>query len=137
MYRSNYRSQTDPDFADMYFVDYPLGYRRGPDALDMWLDVSWKKGIHKANLELGYLRQGDKNLYTDYETAIQTSNGLSGVVESQYIADLIYYRECGRFVKLYLGGGARFVQNFKHQKGEKEKDFWLRSGIVISNTFFD
>jgi len=137
MYRSNYRSQTDPDFADMYFVDYPLGYRRGPDALDMWLDVSWKKGIHKANLELGYLRQGDKNLYTDYETAIQTSNGLSGVVESQYIADLIYYRECGRFVKLYLGGGARFVQNFEHQKVEKEKDFWLRSGIVISNTFFD
>ena len=44
----------------MYFVDYPLGYRRGPDALDMWLDVSWKKGIHKANLELGYLRQGIK-----------------------------------------------------------------------------
>lgn len=137
MYRSNYRNQSDPDFADMYFVDYPLGYRRGPDALDFWLDFSWSKGVHRANLELGFLNQGEKDLYTDYEDAIQSTNGLSGVVETQYVADLIYFREWNRFIKVYLGGGARLVQNLDHQEDTKDKDFWLRSGIVISNTFFD
>lgn len=137
MYRSNYRRQTDPDFADTYFVDYPLGYRRGSDALDIWFDLSWSKDKNKANVELGYLRQGDKTLYTDYETAINSPNGLSGVVETQFVADLIYYREWNRFFRFYLGGGGRLAKNFEHVQGKTGNDFWLRSGIVVSNTFFE
>jgi len=60
LYRSNYREQDDPDYADMYFVDYPIGYRRGSDALDMWLDLGWKWGRHSLKMTLAWLQQGDK-----------------------------------------------------------------------------
>ena len=105
MYRSNYRDQSDKDFADMYYVDYPIGYRRGPDALDLWLTASWQYGLNLIELELAYLQQGDKELYDTYESAMEAEEVLSGIVETQWLMNLLYNRQIFSFLNIYLGGG--------------------------------
>ena len=136
MYRSNYRKQSDPDFADSYFVDYPLGYRRGPDALDIWLFGVWEQKSHRIQLEMAYLRQGDKDLYTDYELAIAADKGLSGIVETRYLVDVLYTQNYKPFLQFYFGGGFLWVKNREHIAQNSQKDFWIRSGLVFSHLFF-
>jgi len=90
-YRSNYREQGAVDsngndaFADIYVVDYPLGYRRGPDAVDLWFNLGFEsKPLHMGGeLELAYLQQGDKELWTSWDTAAQYNKALSGIVERE------------------------------------------------------
>lgn len=129
MYRSNYRSQSDPDFADMFFVDYPLGYRRGPDAKDLWLTIEWTLGRHEWNAEFAWLRQGDKELYTDYDKALSAKRTLSGIVERQYVADLTYRIFLFGGLRARLGGGIRKYRNLDHVSGENGVDFWGVAGF--------
>lgn len=131
-YRSNYREQGDIDYADAYFVDYPIGYRRGGDALDLWFDVSWKWNSHFASLSFAWLRQGDKELYTDYEEALNAEEALSGVVETQIVVDALYERKFTEWFKAYLGGGFRFYSNLAHRKKKDGSDAWIRSGIKFN-----
>lgn len=135
MYRSNYREQSDKDFADMYYVDYPIGYRRGPDALDLWFTASWRYKNYEVELELAYLQQGDKELYDSYDDALSSDKVLSGVVESQWLANLIYRQKIFSFMDIYLGGGMRYVENLDHEQGNDETQFWLRSGLSLSFEF--
>ncbi len=132
LYRSNYREQNDPDYADMYFVDYPIGYRRGSDALDLWLDLGWKYKRHSAKLTLAWLQQGDKELYTDYDVAVAEESTLSGVVETQYVVDALYSMQFNSWFGFYLGGGFRIYENLAHDKGEDSADGWIRSGIKMN-----
>ncbi|MCK9181400.1 MAG: hypothetical protein M0P13_00780 [Fibrobacteraceae bacterium] len=132
MYRSNYRDQSDADFADMFFVDYPLGYRRGPDAKDLWFTTAWNYGRHSVELELAWLRQGDKDLYTDYDEAVVCKQALSGVVERQYILDLTYKASFWKGLQARLGGGVRHYRNLDHIEGADGFDFWLTSGISLN-----
>ena len=131
-YRSNYREQSDKDYADALFVDYPIGYRRGADALDLWFDMNWKWNRHAAKLTLAWLRQGDKELYTDYDVALKSENSLSGVVEKQFLVDVLYEREVYDWFKLYAGGGFRVYRNLAHDKNEDGADAWIRSGVKFS-----
>lgn len=135
MYRSNYRDQSDKDFADMYYVDYPIGYRRGPDALDLWFTASWQYGLNLIELELAYLQQGDKELYDSYESAMEADEVLSGIVETQWLMNLLYNRQMFSFLNIYLGGGMRYVENHDHIKNKNDTDFWLRSGVSLSFEF--
>lgn len=128
MYRSNYRDQDDPDYADMFYVDYPLGYRRGPDAVDFWFDLGWKKGRHSAALELAWLRQGDKELYTDYDSALAAHHALSGVVEKQYVADVTYKLQALESLGFEFGLGGRIYRNLGHDTDEDGVDGWARLG---------
>lgn len=132
-YRSNYREQGDPDYADAYFVDYPIGYRRGSDALDFWLDLGWKYGKNSATLTFALLRQGDKELYTDYDVAqsAESFNG-SGVVEKQFVFDVLYERKVREWFQFYVGGGFRIYRNLGHDKSEDGADAWLRSGVKFN-----
>lgn len=132
LYRSNYREQDDPDYADMYFVDYPIGYRRGSDALDLWLDLGWKYGRHTAKLTLAWLRQGDKELYTDYDIAMEEENTLTGVKETQYVVDALYTMQYNSWFGFYVGGGFRIYENLAHDKHEDGADGWIRSGIKMT-----
>ncbi len=131
-YRSNYREQSDKDYADAFFVDYPIGYRRGGDALDLWFDMNWKWNSHSAKLTLAWLRQGDKELYTDYDVAIKSENTLSGVVEKQFLVDALYERSVTDWFKFYAGGGFRVYRNLAHDKSEDGADAWIRSGLKFS-----
>jgi hypothetical protein len=131
-YRSNYREQGDRDYADAYFVDYPIGYRRGGDALDLWFDMNWSGGAHSATLTLAWLRQGDKELYTDYDVALKSEDALSGVVEKQFVVDALYERKVQDWFKFYFGGGFRVYHNLSHDKKEDGSDAWIRSGVKFN-----
>ncbi|MBR6943450.1 MAG: hypothetical protein IKH55_10500 [Fibrobacter sp.] len=132
-YRSNYQDQEDTlTFADAFFVDYPIGYRRGGDALDLWFDMNWKWRRHSAKLTLAWLRQGDKELYTDYDKALKEENSLSGVVEKQFLVDAVYERTVTDWFKFYAGGGFRVYRNLAHDKNEDGADAWIRSGVKFS-----
>ena len=135
MYRSNYREQSDDDFADMFFVDYPIGYRRGSDALDMWFKLSWEKDLHSFTLSLAYLQQGDKEMNVSYEEALASKHTLSGIVETEFLFDLLYKRKFWNEFTLYLGGGGTFYENLDHVEGENGFDFWIRSGVSFTFSF--
>lgn len=129
LYRSNYREQNDPDYADAYFVDYPVGYRRGPDALDMWLDVNWTLKNRSVDLSLAWLRQGDKELYGDYDSALEATHSTSGVEEAQYVFDVLYREKVKSWFEYYVGGGFRIYENLDHIVGEDGADGWVRAGV--------
>ena len=131
-YRSNFREQGDDNYSDAYFVDYPIGYRRGGDAIDLWFDMSWKWNVHSATITLAWLRQGDKELYTDYDDALAAENSLSGVVEKQFLVDVLYERNVTEWFKIYAGGGFRVYRNLAHDKNEDGSDAWIRSGLKFS-----
>ena len=131
-YRSNFREQGDRDYADAYFVDYPIGYRRGGDALDLWFDMNWKTSRRSATLTFAWLRQGDKELYTDYDVALKPENALSGVVETQFVVDALYEETVTDWFKYYVGGGFRVYRNLSHDKREDGSDAWLRSGVKFN-----
>ncbi len=124
LYKSNYRDQDAANFADMFFVDYPLGYRRGPDAKDLWFTADWNFGRHSVSLELAWLRQGDKEITVDYDEALACKRTLSGIVERQYVADLTYGISLGWGFAAKFGGGVRRYKNLDHVSGENGYDFW-------------
>lgn len=129
LYRSNYREQDDLDYADAYFVDYPVGYRRGPDALDLWLDVNWTYKNRSVDLSLAWLRQGDKELYYDYDAALAATASTSGVEEAQYVFDVLYKEKFNSWFEYYVGGGFRVYENLDHINGEDGADGWIRAGV--------
>ena len=132
-YRSNYREQDDPNYADAYFVDYPIGYRRGADALDMWLDFGWNNRVHSLSVTLAWLRQGDKEMYTDYTEALDGGDkSPSGVEEAQYLVDILYKMQMTSWFGFYLGGGGRVYENLDHVRGDDGVDGWIRSGIKFN-----
>lgn len=132
LYRSNYRDQNDPDFADMFFVDYPIGYRRGSDALDLWLDLSWRYGCHSVTATLAWLQQGDNELYTNYDEAIRDEYAPSSHVEAQYVFDALYSMRYNNWFSFYLGGGFRVYENLAHDVGKDGADGWIRSGVKFT-----
>jgi len=131
-YRSNYREQGDSDYADAYFVDYPVGYRRGPDALDLWLDLGWSYKDQSLTVEFGWLRQGDKELYTEYNVAVAEESPTSGVEEAQYTVDILYQNKFNGWFGFYLGGGGRIYENLAHINGKDGMDGWIRSGVKFN-----
>ncbi len=106
VYKSNYRSREEPSFVDTFVVDYPVGYYRGPDKLDFWLDVEYQKETRKYGLELAYLQSGDKTLYSEYYGSNGPKWALSGSttreIRSQcYIKSPLYSKFNGNLAMLY------------------------------------
>jgi hypothetical protein len=87
IYHSNFREQGKPNFADMYIVDFPLGYRRGSDAIDLWWNVKYAPASKKfsAELETAYLR--------------------NGIVEKQFLLDFLANYFYNEYVSVYAGAG--------------------------------
>jgi hypothetical protein len=98
----------------------------------MWLDLGWKWGRHSLKMTLAWLQQGDKELYTDYDVAIQEDKAPSGVKESQALVDALYSMQYNSWLGFYLGGGFRSYENLAHDKHEDGKDGWIRSGIKMT-----
>jgi len=118
IYHSNYREQKNPNFADMYIVDYPLGYRRGPDAIDLWWNLKYTNAAQTftAELETAWLRQGECNLYSDHEECSQ-SKILSGKEEKQFLMDFLANYSLTKYANIYAGAG--FYND----------DKWVKAGI--------
>jgi len=124
VYNSNFREQGRPNFADMYIVDYPLGYRRGPDAIDLWWNLKYASASKKfdAELETAYLRQGECEIYSDHEECSRQKI-LSGKEENLFLLDFLanyYYNEN---LKIYAGAGL--------QSRKSKNDTWLRAGFGL------
>lgn len=62
MYYSNYRSRNKLLYSDTYFADYPLGYYRGPDVKDVWIDFNYERENISVSNNFGWLRKGSITL---------------------------------------------------------------------------
>ena len=141
LYRSNYREQADPYFVDSYVVDYPLGYKRGPDAVDLWLNIGIKsKKYHcGGEAEFAWLRQGDKELWTPWDTAAQFTSALSGVVEHEKRGSIsgwyTLYPHTDRnpwSMGLSSGFGLRQIRNENHIEDNNRWDLVWSAGLTGS-----
>ncbi len=85
LYRSNNRDQAAPDFVDTWIVDQPLAYRRGPDALDLWVHADWTSpdSLWGAGVETDWLNQGDARVWMDPDSLGSRKGPLSGHVTSE------------------------------------------------------
>ena len=64
--------------------------------------------------------------------ALKPENALSGVVEKQFLVDVLYEREVREWFKFYAGGGFRVYRNLSHDKKEDGSDAWIRSGVKFN-----
>ena len=125
LYRSNYRNQLEANYADVYEVDYPLSYQRGPDALDLWTRIGWDApltsgGSHGGSLEIDVLQQGDASLDTSAATYIKRDWPLSGIVERELRLIFETHRDFEKFWRLQAGFGASIIRNCDHESGNTE-----------------
>ncbi|MCL2282951.1 MAG: hypothetical protein FWC26_06500 [Fibromonadales bacterium] len=120
IYNSNFRAQGKPNFADMYIVDYPLGYRRGPDAIDLWWNLKYASAskAFSAELESAYLRQGQCDLYSDHDWCSKQKI-LSGSEEKLILMDFLANYFYNKYIKIYAGAGFY------------DSDKWLKVGIIF------
>lgn len=119
VYRSNARDQADPGYADNFQVDDPLGYFRGPDALDLWTRIDWKDvdGLWGAGLSLAWLQQGDADLehpVTDYQDRTWP---LSGIVETELSARLSGWLRLDERLRVSGSLGLSRLENRDHVAG--------------------
>jgi hypothetical protein len=137
VYRSNYRAQEDKDYADRYVVDYPLGYKRGPDALDLWWNLDYLSPNKKwgAAWEFGWLRQGACKLYSNYDECGKES-APSGVVERLLQYDLSGWWQPWKFLRAYLGVGILDYQNRENVRGKDDLKFYSRGGVVATTPWW-
>ncbi|MDR2582446.1 MAG: hypothetical protein LBC75_03095 [Fibromonadaceae bacterium] len=120
IYNSNFREQGKPNFADMYIVDFPLGYRRGPDAIDLWWNLKYISAdkTFNAELESAYLRQGDCEIHSDHQKCSERKI-LEGAEEKLFLLDFLVNYSYSKFLGIYAGAG--FQNN----------DAWVRFGFTI------
>lgn len=85
-YRSNNRSQFEPEFIDQWIDDQPLAYHRGPDAADLWTRAGWvgQDSSWGAGLEVDWLNQGDAALWMDGKELERRWGPLSGEITSEW-----------------------------------------------------
>jgi hypothetical protein len=132
IYNSNFREQGKPNFADMYIVDYPLGYRRGPDAIDLWWNLKYIPANKKFNAELetAYLRQGDCELYSSHDECSKRKV-LSGIKEKLFLLDFLANYFYNEYVGIYVGAGFQSAKNRDHIDGNNRNDAWVRMGVGV------
>jgi len=120
IYNSNFREQSSPNFADMYIVDYPLGYRRGPDAIDLWWNLKYTAANKQFNAELetAYLRQGECAVYSDHDQCSQQKI-LSGKEEKLFLMDFLANYSLSKYASIYAGAGFH------------DSDKWVKMGIIF------
>jgi len=126
LYRSNNEDQSSPDFADVWMVDQPLAYHRGPDAMDLWSNWGWTdpSGDVGAGLEADFLQQGDANLWQNVDS-LQNRGllPLSGIVQREARLSASAWRAWERWT-FRLGVGGSRLWNANHTEG---RDLWVGS----------
>jgi len=132
VYSSNFREQNTGVAADMYIVDYPLGYRRGPDAVDLWWNLKYISADKRFNAELesAYLRQGDCEIYSEHQTCSERKV-LEGVEEKLFLMDFLANYSYSKFFGIYAGAGFQNAKNRDHIERNNKNDAWLKSGVRI------
>jgi hypothetical protein len=116
----------------MYIVDYPLGYRRGPDAIDLWWNVKYISANKKFNAELetAYLRQGDCEIYSSHEECNERKV-LGGIQEKLFLLDFLANYLYNRYANIYAGAGFLSAKNRDNINGNNKNDAWVKAGLEL------
>lgn len=111
--KSNFIELGSKPFIDTYVIDYPLGYFRGSDALDFWYNIQCRLTEKiSADLELGWLQQGEKDAYSLHEKEELSSP--SGVTESETrLSFSVHYQFTPR-MNTVLGYGFQYLDQLHH-----------------------
>ncbi len=114
--KSNFIEVGDKPFTDTYIADYPLGYARGADVLDLWYRIFIKyKERNFVSLKYGWLNTGEWNSLKIYKETSQSSP--SGKVNK---AHRLHINNNYFITKNWLiWANIRF--QFEYEKGWKEK----------------
>jgi hypothetical protein len=133
IYSSNFREQNSGTSADMYIVDYPLGYRRGPDAIDLWWNLKYISADKKLNAELesAYLRQGDCEIYSEHQKCSERKV-LEGIEEKLFLMDFLANYSYSKFFGIYAGTGFQNAKNKDNMRGNSKNDAWVKAGVRVS-----
>lgn len=133
-YRSNFRRQEEANFADTYVMDFPLGYHRGPDAVDLWLnwELFASHSIWRLHGELAWLRQGSSTLQSPWETVITYSTPLSGITERETRAQVGLDLRLPQGLQAHWQLGLRQINNAGHQPGASRQDALIAASISSS-----
>lgn len=123
---TNYADQDEPLFYDKLVVDYPIGYLRGGDALDVWYRLDAVRGRFAASLAAARLSRGEADLHTPFERYyLPHGSAPSGVAEEELRLILNARAALGK--GLIAGGGLavyRFL-NREHLEGADDLDLRL------------
>jgi hypothetical protein len=104
---SNYRDRFKENYADIFIVNSPLSYWRGPDVIDLWLDLDWKYNSWFTNSQWGWLKKGRGQTHLYLDEAPQDSYPLSG----NYTEDLLINFNFGYTFEWGLVSSIGFVSN--------------------------
>lgn len=88
--RTNSRQRRAPNYFDTYISDLPIGYFRGPDCKDIWLDFDWQHHESAIHTWVGWLNQGNTRLDSPWEEAKNSQGKYDQVEELRLGLDLSY-----------------------------------------------
>jgi hypothetical protein len=121
-YTSNYRDQFKPYYADMYMVDYPLGYWRGSDVHDWWLTMTMLAHGWEGKWIAGYLQKGEHNLMDAFDPVSSIASP-SGVVEKQWQVHTSHSYAWPNGLQIHGGILWSHFWNYAHSVNE-QKTIW-------------
>ena len=130
---ANTNSATNP-IIDKLVIDYPLGYFRGGDAVDLWyrFEAKYQNKI-SVTATAGVLSKGDVNLYTPYDNYYTASHDApTGIVERELRLRLdgAYYWQYG--LQVHGGLGLQSLENESNIQGQKADHFQVGIGLAWS-----
>lgn len=137
-FRSNYRNSAEQNFVDTYYCDYPLGYWRGMNLLDTWINIGIvdQKGTWYCDSQFGYLRQGNVDFSTPYVLANKIPGGLpEGTVEEEFRIDMHAAFHLNKFLMYRVVLQHRSIKNENNVLGAYS-EYW-GIGTLLTATFHE
>ena len=106
VYTSNYRDRQEPEYADKYIVDYPMGYFRGSDVSDIWLKLWYYSKWGTFRWENAYLQKGEQGIETDFIVSQINTWAASGATTKEIRSRLYYYSPLLRKIFVECGNSS-------------------------------
>jgi hypothetical protein len=128
---SNFQDDSDPVFVDKYVVDYPIGYLRGGDAMDLWYRILAADGGRLSLLlSLGLLAKGEVTLHTPFENYYGLrASAPTGTEEREIRMSFEGEYRPIEGIGLQLGAEWRSVKDVDHRQGQSRSGYGLSLGL--------
>ncbi len=124
--KSNYIPLGSNPFVDTYVIDYPLGYFRGPDALDFWYNAQLTlSNAFAVQVSAAWLQKGVQDTYSVFTQS--TKETPTGEVEEEFRFSFstVYTYKQWQFNLGY------HIQNISSENNVKDADI-VRSQVTSS-----
>lgn len=90
--RTNSRLRDEPGYFDTYVADLPIGYLRGPNCRDLWLDLAWQRTNLEVQIWSAWLRRGSVRLESPWGDALSGTGTFAVEDEGRWGAKVAYQR---------------------------------------------